>query len=181
MPPKSVGPVRAGCAPDRPGSTTKMKKLDRRVELRKHPNHENSCDGQYRPEFGARLLVGKKDFHDVRGKGQSLCSSATLAVDCLQHMCGAGHLNSRRNHHRRYKQEIKIAVLPFSRRSALRVLISFARPALARRARSGRVVLYENAAGRLWHLHIVVFRPLSLLYGLRAHLMSCDRHGAFAV
>ena len=52
---------------------TKMKKLDRRVELRKHPNHENSCDGQYRPEFGALLLVGKKDFHDVRGKGQSLC------------------------------------------------------------------------------------------------------------
>jgi hypothetical protein len=26
------------------------------------------------------LLVGKKDFHDVRGKGQSVCSSATLAV-----------------------------------------------------------------------------------------------------
>ena len=66
----------------------------------------------------------------MRGKGQSLCSSATLAVDDLQHMCGAGHLNSRRNLHRRHKQEIKIAVLPFSRRGASRVLGSFARPAI---------------------------------------------------
>lgn len=50
--------------------------------------------------------------------------------ECLDHMCGAGHLNSRRNLHRRHKQEIKIAVLPFSRRGALRVLGSFARPAI---------------------------------------------------
>jgi hypothetical protein len=49
-------------------------------------------------------------------------------------------LNSRRSLHRRHKEEIEIAVLPFSRRRALRVLGRFAKPAIARRP--GLAVLF---------------------------------------
>jgi hypothetical protein len=62
-----------------------MEKLHRCVELRHHPDHQNSHDGQYRSNLRALFAIWKMKFHDECHKGP-LLDTGNADSDDLRHI-----------------------------------------------------------------------------------------------